>query len=240
MGTHVLVSFFILSFLGSFQNASASSCFTEIYLNDSPATVSVDNVKIEANRPIIECTDYDQKILIEAPGKKPFVRYIPSKSRFNQNEKFWNVHLENILEFPQLHVQRIPSSVFTSETQTINAAPPRSANCSESENNFSDSFEFEVMHGIFVQIEAIAGFKVNPKSIRAANAVSQQKGSGMGIKACPTHLAGTKRAWTKILVGPVRSKREAQALAKSFGEKSFMIVNPLCMKNLIKTSQIEK
>lgn len=240
MGTHVLISFFILSFLGSFQNASASSCLTEIYLNDSQATVSVDNVKIEANRPIIECTDYDQKILIEAPGKKPFVRYIPSKSRFNRNEKFWNVHLENILEFPQLQVQRIPSSVFTSETQTITTASPKSENNAASENNFSEAFAFEVVRGIFVQIEAIAGFKVNSKSIRATNAVSQQKGSGMGIKTCPTHLAGTKKAWTKILVGPVRSKKVAQALAKSFGERSFMIVDPLCVKNLIKTSQIEK
>ncbi len=258
MPTHILVSFFISTFLGSFQSASASSCRTDIYLNDPQATILVDDKKIDTNRPVVECADYDQKILIEAPGKKPFVRYIPAKIRFNQNEKFWNVQLENILEFPQLQGQRIPSAASGNEPQAKTVSPvilqDKAAlqNNSETKNNFEpdknlkaqDSFShtlaFEVEKGIFVQIEAIAGFKAKPKSIKAANAVSRKNIAGMGIKSCPTQIAGTNQEWTKILVGPVKSKKEAQGLAKLFGDKSFTIVDPLCLKNLIKTSQIEK
>ncbi len=264
MSTHILVNFFISTSLGSFQNASASSCRTEIYINDPQATILVDDKKIDTNRPVVECAEYDQKIAIEAPGKKPFVRFIPAKSRFNQNEKFWNVQLENILEFPQLQGQRLPAAASKSEAQVKFVAPvispatpvakiiPEAKSDSETpmisnskknsvqKNNFFESLAFEVEKGIFIQIEAIAGFKSNPVSVKAIHAVSQKQAGVLGIKACPAQIAGRNQEWTKILVGPVKTKKEAQALAKFYGNKSFMIVNPLCLKNLIKTSQIEK
>ena len=99
----------------------------------------------------------------------------------------------------------------------------------------SELITLEYMSGLFIQIEAIHG-------LQGQKHLTERKVSSLGaqlvgqqITICPTHIVSLSQNWTKVLVGPVKSKQEADVLAKKYGRGSFSVTSPLCETHL-KTS----
>jgi hypothetical protein len=252
------------------HSEARENCRTEIRVNDSMASISIDGMQVGTSHYIANCKEEPQTVVIVASDKRAFTRVLPGAADFNPHENFWNVRLQSylynsiasegrdlaqvLLEIGQLR-QTVndlkksalapsnlhpvsPASEVPSPKREIAANPINNPVKSGTEK--SDSIQMQLLKGIFVQVEAIPGMKA-PRDA-AAERLKELHASlnGMQVTMCPTHVAETAKDWTKVLVGPVSNKNEAQKLTKLYGQESFIIRDPMCEKNSTVHFQIEQ